>query len=131
MVSFIQSNFKGFGSWYCNPGDRNFSAKPWVWFSSFNQGHGKLPCRRKKTFHTIIPGFLMKDGQPVGPFGVMGGAMQPQGHVQSNGQPDEPKYESPISALICLDGCGKKERKSLLNMGFPYHIVNCIARDGT
>ncbi len=82
MVSFIQSNYMGFGSGVVVPG---------YGLSLQNRGHGftldpasdNLVGPGKRPFHTIIPAFLTKDGQPVMSYGVMGGDMQPQGHLQT------------------------------------------------
>ena len=85
MVSFIQSNYMGFGSGV---------VEPTYGISLQNRGHGfstdpsgpntaNLVAPGKRPFHTIIPAFLTKDGQPVMSYGVMGGNMQPQGHMQT------------------------------------------------
>ena len=82
MVSFIQSNYMGFGSGV---------VVPEYGLSLQNRGHGfsldaaspNLVAPGKRPFHTIIPAFLTQGGAPVMSFGVMGGNMQPQGHLQT------------------------------------------------
>jgi gamma-glutamyltranspeptidase/glutathione hydrolase len=82
MISLIQSNFNGFGSGVVVPGT-GVSLQNRGFGFNLQAGHPNLVAGGKRPFHTIIPGFLMRDGQPQMSFGVMGGNMQPQGHLQT------------------------------------------------
>ena len=81
MVSLIQSNYRGMGSGM-TPGDLGFILQNRAELFALEEGHANVLEPGKRPFHTIIPAFVMKDGKPLISFGLMGGAMQPQGHAQ-------------------------------------------------
>ena len=128
MVSFIQSNYRGFGSGVVVPGtgisfnDRgnNFT---------LNEEMENCLAPGKKPYHTIIPGFLTKDGKAVGPFGVMGGFMQPQGHLQVVTNTVD-FHMNPQEALDAPRWQWTGGKEIHVERGFPYAITEELARMG-
>lgn len=121
MVSFIQSNYMGFGSGIVLEGYGVALNNRGADFSLDEEDINRLEGR-KKCYHTIIPGFLTKDGSAIGPFGVMGGYMQPQGHVQVLMNMIDFNL-NPQMALDAPRWQWVKDRKVLVEDGFDEEII--------
>lgn len=128
MISYIQSNFHGFGSGVVVPGTGIALHNRGSAFS-LDAASPNCLAPGKRPFHTIIPGFLSKDGKPVGPFGVMGARMQPQGHLQVLMQMLD-WGRNPQAALDAPRWYWTGGRKVLLEQGVPSHIAGALGRMG-
>ncbi len=128
MVSFIQSNYMGFGSGLVVPSTGIALQNRGVSFSLDN-GHANRLEGGKRPYHTIIPGFLTKDGIPLGPFGVMGGFMQPQGHLQVvlnllvRGMNPQAALDAPRWQWL-------KEKRLIVEEAFPARLVDALRKRG-
>ncbi|WP_051258560.1 gamma-glutamyltransferase family protein [Atopococcus tabaci] len=121
MVSLIQSNYMGFGSGVVVPGTGIAMQNRGHDFA-LEEGHVNALAGGKKTYHTIIPGFLTKDGQPVGPFGVMGGPMQPQAHVQIVSNTVDFQL-NPQAALDAPRWQWMKDKTVTVESTFPHYLA--------
>ena len=128
MVSFIQSNYMGFGSGIVIPGT-GISMQNRGHDFSLDATHPNSLQPGKKTYHTIIPGFLTKDNEAVGPFGVMGGYMQPQGHLQVITNTID-FHLHPQAALDAARWQWMEGKTIMVEPGFPNHIAQALARRG-
>jgi gamma-glutamyltranspeptidase/glutathione hydrolase len=139
MVSFIQSNYMGFGSGIVVPGTGISLHNRGAGFS-LQAGHPNEVGPRKRPFHTIIPAFMTRDGQPIMSFGVMGADMQPQGHVQmvtrvvdykQNPQAaaDAPRWKIALDGSLLLEATvPEATARTLAGRG---HIVHIASSDST
>ncbi|GAA0591277.1 gamma-glutamyltransferase family protein [Virgibacillus siamensis] len=128
MVSFIQSNYKGFGSGLVVPGTGIALQNRGSEFS-LNPDHVNALKGGKRTYHTIIPGFITKDDSPIGPFGVMGGYMQPQGHVQVVMNMID-FHLNPQAALDAPRWQWIKDKVIEVENRFPHHLAQSLADKG-
>jgi gamma-glutamyltranspeptidase / glutathione hydrolase len=128
MVSYIQSNYEGFGSGVVIPGTGIAVQNRGAGFR-LDPAHPNVVAPRKRPYHTIIPAFLTRDGAAVGPFGVMGGHMQPQGHLQVVVNTVDWGL-NPQSALDAPRWQVTSGLGVLLEYGVPHHIVSDLIRRG-
>jgi gamma-glutamyltranspeptidase/glutathione hydrolase len=128
MVSFIQSNFFEFGSGVVVPGTGVALQNRGFGFST-DPNHINCLMPGKRTYHTIIPGFLTKNGEPVGPFGIMGGYIQPQAHVQVLINALDYNL-NPQAALDAPRWRWLEGNKIEVEQSFPEHIAQALLRRG-
>jgi len=128
MVSFIQSNYMGFGSGIVVPGTGIGLQNRGHTFS-LDANHINALKGKKRTYHTIIPGFITKDDKAVGPFGVMGGFMQPQGHMQVAMNLIDFGL-NPQSAIDAPRWQWIKGNKVSVEQSMPAHIVQALIERG-
>ena len=128
MVSMIQSNYMGFGSGVVIP-DTGIAMQNRGCGFSLERGHPNQVDGGKRPFHTIIPGFVCKDGKPLLSFGVMGGRMQPQGHAQmivrilSAGQ-------NPQAASDAPRWCVLEDGSVAVEAGMPQATIDALRQRG-
>lgn len=128
MVSYIQSNYSDFGSGIVIP-HTGIALQNRGREFSLDQEHINVLMPGKKTYHTIIPGFLTKDTDPIGPFGVMGAYMQPQGHLQVVMNTID-FHLNPQAALDAPRWMWHTNKTVKVEPHFPDHLAQALARKG-
>jgi gamma-glutamyltranspeptidase/glutathione hydrolase len=128
MVSLIQSNYTGFGSGMVVPNTGIALNNRGACFS-LDPHHVNVLGPKKKSYNTIIPGFLLKENKPVGPFAIMGGFMQPQGHIQLLANMID-YNQNPQLALNEPRWQWIKDKVILVEPHFPKHIIKQLEARG-
>ena len=128
MVSYIQSNYMGFGSGVVVPGTGISLQNRGCDFSLDPKAANCLEGG-KRSYHTIIPGFLTKAGAAIGPFGIMGGYMQPQAHVQLLMNSIDFRMD-PQAALDAPRWQWTEGKSFLVEPHFPQDILEGLQRRG-
>jgi gamma-glutamyltranspeptidase / glutathione hydrolase len=128
MVSYIQSNYDGFGSGMVVPGTGIALHNRGFCFSS-DPEHDNALQPGYRPYHTIIPGFLTKDGEAVGPFGIMGGFIQPQGHVMVVTNTVDFQL-NPQAALDAPRFRWREGKTVEVEAQFPEHLAEALLRMG-
>ncbi|WAA09806.1 gamma-glutamyltransferase family protein [Fervidibacillus albus] len=128
MVSYIQSNYMGFGSGIVVP-ETGIAMQNRGADFSLDPNHPNALQPGKRTYHTIIPGFITKGEAAIGPFGVMGGYMQPQGHMQVVMNMID-FHLNPQAALDAPRWQWIEGKRVIVEPDFPNDIAQGLARKG-